>query len=52
VEPAPVPDDGEKRVRDMTKTELLELATDMGLDVDVKMSKLKIAAAVRAARKG
>lgn len=41
----------EKPLGDMLKTELLELAKGMGLEVDGKMSKLNLAALIRKARK-
>lgn len=41
----------EKPLDAMLKSELMELAADMGLKVDLKMSKLKLVAEIRQARK-
>jgi hypothetical protein len=41
----------ETPTQDMTKAELLELAQGMGLEVDAKVSKLKLASVIREAKK-
>lgn len=53
--PAPSPPaerkPAEKSLQDMTRTELMELAQSLDMEVDFKASKLKLASTIRKARK-